>query len=134
MMFFFPFGFLLAIVGIFIAVRFGLRLFHNFFRGIDQGGSEERQVSEERSWLPPEWRSLGQRPVQNLQAKVFRIAYRRKGRITVSDVVIETSLGLKEAEELLNGMVDGLRVRMEVDPNGMVFYEFPEIISRFEKS
>jgi len=134
MMFFFPFGFLLVIVGIFIAVRFGLRLFHNFFRGIDQGGSEERQLPGERSWLPPEWRSLGNRPVQNLQAKVFRIAYRRKGRITVSDVVIETSLGLKEAEELLNGMVDGLRVRMEVDPNnGMVFYEFPEIISRFEK-
>jgi hypothetical protein len=134
MMFFFPFGFLLAIVGIFIAVRFGLRLFHNFFRGIDQGGSEERRLPGERSWLPPEWRSLGNRPVQNLQAKVFRIAYRRKGRITVSDVVIETSLGLKEAEELLNGMVDGLRVRMEVDPkNGMVFYEFPEIISRFEK-
>jgi hypothetical protein len=134
MMFFFPFGFLLAIVGIFIAVRFGMRFFQQFFRGIDRTDSEERRLPGERSWLPPEWRSLAGRPTQNLQAKVFRIAYRRKGRITVSDVVIETSLGLKEAEELLNGMVDGLRVRMEVDPSGMVFYEFPEIISRFERS
>jgi hypothetical protein len=133
MMFFFPFGFMLAIVAIFFAVRFGMRFFQQFFRGLDRDRSEERPVPDERSWLPQEWRSLAGRSTQNLQAKVFRIAYRRKGRITVSDVVIETSLGLKEAEELLNGMVDGMRVRMEVDPNGMVFYEFPEIISRFEK-
>jgi hypothetical protein len=133
MMFFFPFGFLLFIAAIFVAARFGTRFFQHFFRGIDRSSPEERPLQGDRSWLPPEWRSLAGRPTQNLEAKVFRIAYRRKGRITVSDVVIETSLGLKEAEELLNGMVDGMRVRMEVDPNGMVIYEFPEIISRFEK-
>jgi len=36
-----------------------------------------------------------------------------------------------EAEELIQGMVDNSRVRMEVDDRGMVIYEFPEIMERF---
>ena len=31
-------------------------------------------------------------------------------------------------------MVDNSRVRMEVNDNGLVTYEFPEIISRFEEA
>lgn len=70
----------------------------------------------------------------DLQAKVFQLAYRLKGRITVSDIVAETGLSVQEAEELVEGMVDNSRVRMEVNDNGLVTYEFPEIISRFEES
>ncbi len=36
------------------------------------------------------------------------------------------------AKLFINRMVDGLHVRMEVEDSGMVIYEFPEIISRFE--
>ncbi|MBN2553809.1 MAG: hypothetical protein JXB06_13610, partial [Spirochaetales bacterium] len=63
---------------------------------------------------------------------IFRAAYKHEGRLTVSDIVLETDLGLKEAEEVINGMVDGTHVRMEVEDSGLVVYEFPEIISRFE--
>ena len=41
-------------------------------------------------------------------------------------------MSIREAEEAINRMVDGLLVRMEVEDRGMVIYEFPEIISRFE--
>ena len=40
--------------------------------------------------------------------------------------------GIREAEEAINSMVDGTHVRMEVEDTGLVVYEFPEIISRFE--
>jgi hypothetical protein len=93
-----------------------------------------------RSTLLPPWRrknidlrgirrTLGTRDVESA---IFALAYRLRGRITLSDVIVETGLGMKEAEEVLNGMVDGLRVRMEVGASGLVVYEFPEIIARFE--
>lgn len=68
----------------------------------------------------------------NLESRIFKLANRRKGRITVSDVVIETGLGVNEAEQLLQSMVDNVRVTMEVNDEGLVTFEFPEILRRFE--
>ena len=65
-----------------------------------------------------------------LQSKVFRLAARQGGRVTVSDVVIETEMGVGEAENFMDHMVDGTHVRMEVTDEGQVFYEFPELLGR----
>lgn len=70
--------------------------------------------------------------VDSGEARIFKLAYRLKGRLTVSDVVVETGLGVADAEALVQSLVDGVRVQMEVDERGMVMYEFPEIIARFE--
>jgi len=67
------------------------------------------------------------------QVSIYKLAYKLKGRVTVSDIVIETGIGVKEAEELIQSMVDNQRVRMEVDENGILVYEFPEIIARLER-
>ncbi len=64
---------------------------------------------------------------------MFQLAYKFKGSITVSDIVVETGLSVQEAESLVQGMVDNSRVRMEVSEDGLVTYEFPEIISRFDQ-
>lgn len=64
------------------------------------------------------------------EARVFALARSLGGRLTVSDVIIELGLDVKDAEELLEGLVDNIRVRMEFDDNGRVTYEFPEIIDR----
>lgn len=66
------------------------------------------------------------------ESRVFRLAYKNRGRITLSDIVLETELGLKDAEEIIEEMIDGVHVRMEVREDGLVVYEFPEIIARFE--
>ena len=39
---------------------------------------------------------------------------------------------VEEAEALIQSMVDNQRVRMEVTDDGLVVYEFPEIIARFK--
>jgi hypothetical protein len=67
------------------------------------------------------------------ESKIFQIAYKMKGRLTLSDIVLETGLGLKEAEQIIEQMVDGTHVRMEVEEDGIIVYEFPEIIARFKK-
>ena len=65
------------------------------------------------------------------EAEIFQLARKLKGRVTLSDIVIETELTMQEAERLIEGMIDGTHVTMEVKDNGRVVYEFPEIIDRF---
>jgi hypothetical protein len=66
-------------------------------------------------------------------ARIFKLAYKLKGRVTLSDIVVETGMGMREAEELIESMVDNAHIRMEIDDKlGTVTYEFPEIIRRFE--
>lgn len=72
-------------------------------------------------------------PRESQQVSIYKLAYRFKGRITVSDIVVETGMDVKAAEDLIQSMVDNQRVRMEVDDQGMLVYEFPEIIARLEQ-
>ncbi len=74
-----------------------------------------------------------QRAPHTDEAAIFKLAYRLKGRLTVSDIVVETGLGVHESERLVESLVDNSRVRMEIDDRGVVTYEFPEIMRRFEK-
>ena len=128
MMLLFPLVSLVILDVVFSLTRLGLRRLQR----LERGGEEEGPQGERLRWL-----SLQRRPPRSPpdpEARVFRLAYKRKGRITVSDVVIDLGFSIHEAEELLNGLVDGLRVRMEVTPNGLVVYEFPEILSRFQRA
>ncbi len=65
-------------------------------------------------------------------SKVFRLAAKRRGRLTLSDIVIESGLGLKEAERFMDSLVDGPHVQLEVDAQGLINYEFPEIQARLD--
>ena len=62
--------------------------------------------------------------------RVFRLAYRLGGRLTVSDLVVDLDFTVEEAEQFLGQLVDSTRVTMEVEPDGLIYYEFPEIIAR----
>lgn len=69
---------------------------------------------------------------RELRIRIFKLAYRKKGRITVSDIIAETGLSGEDAEELIQAMVDNSRIRMEIRESGVVVYEFPEIIAEQE--
>lgn len=61
------------------------------------------------------------------EAQVYRLAARQSGKVSVSDLVIELSCSVHEAEELLHNMTDNIRVRMDVQGNGVVTYNFVEL-------
>ena len=127
---------------IFFVVSVSLFVF--FLRGIPLllrrlFGQAEHWMRFRRPRAVPRWvrkgRLRGLAPEADrgdLESAVFSLAYRLRGRITLSDIIVETGLGMKEAEDVIGGMVDGIRVRMEVTEDGLVIYEFPEIIARFE--
>jgi hypothetical protein len=70
---------------------------------------------------------------RSTRASIYRLADRQQGKLTVSDVVIETGIAVEEAETMLQSMVDNQHVRMEVRDDGIVYYEFPEIQDKYRQ-
>lgn len=118
------FGFfsLLPILFIFLVfhlVRLGLR--------------EPRRPREEAAWgdaLGEDSPARGYPRRGRLENRVFRLASKLGGRLTVSDLVVDLDFSIEEAESFLGRLVDSTRVTMEVRDDGLVYYEFPEIIAR----
>jgi len=132
--FLFPFGggFFIFIL-IFIAFRFGRSLFRDLFddnREIPPGW--RRSFRNSRFFNNIDTPGYTVKKPKDAEHQIFRLANKLKGRLTVSDIVINTGMGIKDAEEAMNKMVDGMRVRMEIDNRGIVVYEFPEIIAKYE--
>lgn len=121
----YPFIFLLPFFLALLAVRAGSRYFSHDSRRDPVG-----------RWGPPYGDIYGDEPrsqrLRGIEARIFKLSYRLQGRLTVSDVVVDTGLSVDEAERMLERLVDNQRVRMEVSSNGLMIYEFPEIIARLQ--
>ncbi len=65
-----------------------------------------------------------------LQRKVLLLATEKSGTLTVTEVAASLNMSLSAAEEVLDRMDDGLRVRSEVTNQGIIVYEFPELRHR----
>jgi hypothetical protein len=133
MFFLFPLGILIPALFIFLILRFGIRFFNELFNSQNRLNARDRWQLRDGSWFQSGFGPVDATRSRSIEARIFRAAYKRKGRLTVSDVVLETDLSIKEAEEVLNRMVDSMHVCMEVGDTGMVVYEFPEIIARFKE-
>lgn len=79
------------------------------------------------------WKALQERRraiMTGLQNRVLRLAHRKGGTLTVTDVAAGLDVSLPVAEKVLVGMDDGFRVRSEITSEGILFYEFPEVVHR----
>ncbi|HEX6912948.1 MAG TPA: hypothetical protein VF142_21240 [Longimicrobium sp.] len=63
-----------------------------------------------------------------LQQPVLRLAGERSGRLTVTEVASSLGWPLRRAEKVLNSLEDGLRVASDVTPEGVIVYEFRELM------
>ena len=106
-MFFFwgPFFFIFPALAIYFLIRhfFGPNRDRRDSRWIDDFNSFQNplQFGEEQS-------------LKSARVQIYKVAYKLKGRLTVSDIVMETGIDADEAEELIQSMVDDQRIRMEV--------------------
>lgn len=84
--------------------------------------------------LPPTGQLREQKSVRprkmSIRDQIIKLAYRQGGLLTVTEVVAETGLSFKKAEEALNGMVDFSRVNMRISDSGIIVYEFAEILAK----
>lgn len=63
----------------------------------------------------------------SLQHEVLRLATRKGGTLTVTEVAADLNLSIPAAEKVLTEMDDGFRVRSDITPEGVLLYEFPEV-------
>ena len=66
--------------------------------------------------------------LQSLHLPVLRLAAQRGGRLTVSQVAQDLGWTLPRAEKVLQSMEDGYRVMGDVTPQGVIVYDFPELM------
>jgi len=125
MHYFGPFTFLFPLL---MAVVVG-RVVSAAFRGRMRDRQDPRLQDQARGQQAVD----AQAPPPGFESRVYALAYRLGGRLTVSDVVMETSLGTKHTEALLDRLVDEVRVRISVSEGGFVVYEFPEILERLRR-
>jgi hypothetical protein len=77
------------------------------------------------------WRALQRRRealLRAMQGKVLRLARAREGRLTATDVATELDLTLNAAERVLLSLDDGFRIRSDVTEEGILVFEFPELL------
>jgi hypothetical protein len=70
----------------------------------------------------------------NLDSSIFRLAKRSGGKVSLSEIVIETGLELEAAEKYMDSMIDNSHVSMDVDKGGRLRYVFPELVPKNENS
>ncbi len=63
-----------------------------------------------------------------LQQPVLRLAAQRNGVLTVTDVAAALNWPMPRAEKVLNSLEDGLRVASNVTNEGVIVYEFRELM------
>jgi hypothetical protein len=109
---------ILLIVGVaepeFAAVLFGLAAGGG---GVAVVRKAERDREERRQVL-----------LTALQQPVLRLAGERGGRLTVTQVAAAFSWPIPRAEKVLNSLEDGLRVASDVTDEGVIVYEFRELM------
>lgn len=79
------------------------------------------------------WRALLERRTalaQSVERRILQLATRRGGTLTVTEAAAELDLSLPAAERALTAMDDGFRVRSEITEEGILVYEFPEVLHR----
>lgn len=66
--------------------------------------------------------------IASLQMPVLQLAAERGGRLTVTEVAAALRWPLRRAEKVLHSLDDGWRVESDVTEEGLIVYEFREIL------
>ena len=81
------------------------------------------------------WQALQDRRkalMQGLERKILKLAGLRGGRLTVTEVAADMNLPITTADKILTSMDDGFRIRSDISKEGVLYYEFPELLHRKE--
>ena len=65
---------------------------------------------------------------ESIERQILNLAKTTDGKLTVTQVAMNTSLSLEDAEKHLQNMVKSGYVHMDVSESGIIIYEFIELI------
>ena len=64
------------------------------------------------------------------EKQILRLAQQKGGRISIPEIVVDTSMSTEEAEEFMQDLTAKGYVDMQVTDSGVIVYEFYEIAHR----
>jgi hypothetical protein len=64
------------------------------------------------------------------EREIIRLAQQKRGRLTIPEIAVATSMNTEEADEMMRGMTTKGYVDMQVTDSGVIVYEFYEIAHR----
>ncbi|WP_420124879.1 hypothetical protein [Longimicrobium sp.] len=88
------------------------------YRSLDRDEVEEGAQLDEQEWL------------ESVKHDTLMLAMEHDGVLTVTDVATDLDIPLADAERVLTSMDDGVRVASSVTEDGVIVYEFKEVIHR----
>lgn len=104
-----------AVMFLFIVCMGGAYL---LWRSLDREEKHVEKAQDERDWL------------EDLKHDTLQLALEHDGVLTVTDVATDLEVSLTDAERVLTELEDGVRVASTVTEDGVIVYEFKEIIHR----
>ena len=119
-----------GIVPFIILVLIALNLFSNKSRWRIPGLHRTRRLSTEDD--DRENLNTLSTTVHGFDSRIFSLARRYDGRLSVSDIIIETGMNMAQTEKYMDSLVDGTHVALDVEDSGRLVYLFPEIIAKTE--
>lgn len=66
--------------------------------------------------------------ISSMQLPVLKLAAQQRGRLTVTEVAAHLGWPMRRAEKILQSLDDGIRVDSEVTDEGVIVYEFRELM------
>ena len=75
-------------------------------------------------------RAEGQEALAQLKHETIQLAMEHDGVLTVTDVATDLEVTLEDAEYVLTSLDDGVRVTSTVSDDGVIVYEFKEVMHR----
>lgn len=75
----------------------------------------------------------GHELLAQLKHATIQLAMEHGGVLTVTDVAADLQVTLEDAEYVLTALDDGVRVTSTVSENGVIVYEFKEVMHRQER-
>lgn len=64
----------------------------------------------------------------SIEDQILQLAQKKEGKITATDVAMNTELTIEEADKLLKKLAESSYVSMEISEKGIIYYEFIELI------
>ena len=64
-----------------------------------------------------------------MDARIIRLAATNSGTLTLSDVVLETGMNLKDAEKYMDGLVANSHAQLSLTGQDRFVYDFPDLMT-----
>lgn len=74
------------------------------------------------------------RQYEKYEKQILQLSHKKHGKLTYSDIAMNTGLTMEESKDIMRQFSANGYAKLHITDEGTVFYEFPEIMAKKERS